>query len=60
VEDDDFGDDDLAALNSNSKVNYVENEKFRSLFQIESKNLNADNEMIRMFGAKIVQGERAE
>lgn len=31
----------------------------RKLFQVESKYLNADNEMIRMFGAKIVQGEKA-
>jgi hypothetical protein len=29
------------------------------LLQIESKNLNSDNEMIRRFGAKTVQNERA-
>ena len=35
------------------------NENLKSLFRIESKYLNSDNEMIRMFGAKIVQAERA-
>ena len=34
------------------------NESIRRLFQIESKNLNSENEMIRMFGAKVVQAER--
>lgn len=40
---------------SNSKNLFLATKK---LFQIESKFLNADNEMIRMFGAKIVQGEK--
>ena len=33
--------------------------KTKHLLQIESKHLNHDNEMIRMFGARIVQNERA-
>ncbi len=44
-----------------AKINQSEtfkNDSIRNLFQIESKNLNSDNEMIRMFGAKIVQSER--
>lgn len=40
--------------------NREENEKVRKVLQIEVKNLNADNEMIRIFGARIVQGERNE
>ena len=31
----------------------------RHLLQIEPKFLNADNEMIRMFGAKVVNAEKA-
>jgi hypothetical protein len=32
---------------------------FKHLFQIESKYLNAENEMMRMFGSRIVQSERS-
>ena len=51
----------ISSLNTSNSPNVNEsfkNEKIRRLFQIESKNLNSDNEMIRMFGAKIVQAER--
>lgn len=50
--------DEDALLSKSMNKNFAENEKIRQLFQIESKYLNADNEMIRMFGAKIVQAER--
>ena len=33
--------------------------KTRHLLQLESKHLNYENEMIRMFGARIVMNERA-
>lgn len=53
-------DDDDAAAAAASAVNEPSmHSKTKHLLQIESKHLNYDNEMIRMFGARIVQNERA-
>ncbi len=63
---DDLGDDETAAnffnqdtSTSSNNIKKILNEHVKNLFRIESKYLNSDNEMIRMFGAKIVQAERA-
>lgn len=45
-------------LTSQSSKSPYENDNVRRLFKIESKYLNSDNEMIKMFGAKIVQADR--
>ncbi len=51
-------------LNENISLNESTSSKMfastRKLFQIESKFLNSENEMIRMFGAKVVHGEKAK
>ncbi len=44
-------------LNDSSQLN---NTKINSLFKIEIKNLNPENEIKRMFGAKVVQSERTK
>jgi hypothetical protein len=59
-------DEDEEAINSmideNQKLNASASSQMltitKKLFQIESKYLNSDNEMIRMFGAKIVHNEK--
>ena len=45
-----------AAANANAKT--AANDNLHRLFQIHTKFLSADYEMVRMFGAKIVQSER--
>jgi hypothetical protein len=55
------GNSEFSISAQNSAANVAEsfkNERIRRLFQIDSKNLNSDNEMIKMFGARIVQAER--
>ena len=47
-----------SSANSINLQHSFKNEAIRRLYQIESKNLNSDNEMIKMFGARIVQAER--
>lgn len=47
-----------AAHRANAKAR--ENEKIDKCLQIEPKNLNADNEMARIFGSRVVQAERHE
>jgi len=51
-------------LNQNASLNESASSKMfattRRLFQIESKFLNSENEMIRMFGARVVHGEKAK
>ncbi len=47
---------DSSSQSSSSVAKMIQSTK--NLFQIEAKYLNADNEMIRMFGAKIVQAEK--
>ena len=60
IEDDNTTLEELSNLNLNSQLSKspYENDNVRRLFKIESKYLNSDNEMIKMFGAKIVQAER--
>jgi hypothetical protein len=54
----DIPEDKLEDLNQSSpKASFI-NANVKRLFQIQPKYLNSDNEMIRMFGAKIVQSER--
>lgn len=54
----DIPEDKLEDLSQTSpKANFI-NANVKRLFQIQPKYLNSDNEMIRMFGAKIVQSER--
>lgn len=48
--------DENQKLNASTSIQMMNITK--KLFQIEAKYLNADNEMIRMFGAKIVQNEK--
>lgn len=58
--DDELDDDKLIEQELRNKDNSTSLGSLnRRLFQIESKHLNSDNEMIRMFGAKIVQQEKA-
>ena len=45
-------------LASASNQNAPTNDHYNRLFHIQSKFLSYDNEMVRMFGAKIVQSER--
>jgi ABC-type oligopeptide transport system ATPase subunit len=52
----DVTEEELLASASNQSVQI--NDNFNRLFHIQSKFLCYDNEMVRMFGAKIVQSER--
>ena len=52
----DINEDELLA--SAASLNVNSNDKMHSLFLIQTKFLSADYEMVRMFGAKVVQSER--
>ncbi|CAF0744909.1 unnamed protein product [Brachionus calyciflorus] len=60
IQEDDLSLEALNNLNLKSQATKspYDTDRIRHLFNIESKHLNADNEMIRMFGAKIVQAEK--
>lgn len=58
IDEDDLTLESLNNMSLKSSNQTFSNQKVKDLFQIESKHLNSDNEMIRMFGARIVQGER--
>ena len=54
----DINEDDLLLAAENLNKNTASNENIQRLFQIQTKFLSSDYEMVRMFGARIVQSER--
>jgi len=63
IEEDQDDDAILAKLSKEVKLkdsNQINNCTFNSLFKIEIKHLNPENEIKRMFGSKVVQVERTK
>lgn len=52
--------DELSSANLSRTMANRENEAVRKCLHIETKHLNADNEMMRIFGSRVVQAERHE